>query len=124
MCAMALKSYDKDLRNIAKISPKMTKNRPILEFFQFFLKNSSRFENCLSTTCKGLICVIGSKSYDWDSSESEGKVRIRLLYRTCSSGSRCYHVQKASFATPEGFYFSIFRTAFHEKFPITFPEHV
>ena len=34
-CAMALKSYDWDVRNIVKSSPKMTKKQPLLNFFHF-----------------------------------------------------------------------------------------
>ena len=42
-CAMASKSYDWDVRNIVKISPKMAKKLPVLDFFDF-LKYSLRFE--------------------------------------------------------------------------------
>ena len=38
MCALTSKSFDWDLRNIAKISPKITKKRPFSDFFDF-LKN-------------------------------------------------------------------------------------
>ena len=48
ICAMASKSYGWDVRNIAKISPKMAKKQPFFDFF---------------TNC----------SYDSNESESEGK---------------------------------------------------
>ena len=43
-CAMASKPHNWDLRNIAKISPKLTKKRPFLDFFAIFSKLSIRFE--------------------------------------------------------------------------------
>ena len=46
---MTSKSYDWGLRNIAKVSPKMTKKSHFWTFFDF-LTNSIRFErNCLVT---------------------------------------------------------------------------
>ena len=41
---MASKSYGWDVRNIAKISPKMAKKRPFFDFFRFSQKLSIRFE--------------------------------------------------------------------------------
>ena len=41
---MASKSYDWDVRNIAKISPKMAKKQPFLDFFPFSQKLSKRFK--------------------------------------------------------------------------------
>ena len=43
-CAKASKSYGLDVRNIAKISPKMAKKRPFFDFFRFSQKLSIRFE--------------------------------------------------------------------------------
>ena len=43
-CAKASKSYDWDVRNIAKISPKMAKKQPFFDFFRFSQKLSIRFE--------------------------------------------------------------------------------
>ena len=43
-CAEASKSYGWDVRNIAKISPKMAKKQPFFEFFRFSQKLSIRFE--------------------------------------------------------------------------------
>ena len=43
-CAKASKSYGWDVRNIAKISPKMAKKQPFFEFFRFSQKLSIRFE--------------------------------------------------------------------------------
>ena len=75
MCAMTSKSYDWDLRNKVKISPKMTKKRPILDFFDVIILfyGLKELSWSLSTLYKGLICAIPSESYDWDPSESEGK---------------------------------------------------
>ena len=41
---MALKSYGWDVRNIAKISPKMAKKQPFFDFFRFSQKLSILFE--------------------------------------------------------------------------------
>ena len=43
-CAKASKSYGLDVRNIAKISPKMAKKQRFFDFFRFSQKLSIRFE--------------------------------------------------------------------------------
>ena len=43
-CARASKSYGWDVRNIAKISPKMAKKQSFFDFFRFSQKLSIRFE--------------------------------------------------------------------------------
>ena len=43
-CAKASKLYGWDVRNIAKISPKMAKKQPFFDFFRFSQKLSIRFE--------------------------------------------------------------------------------
>ena len=43
-CAKVSKSYGLDVRNIAKISPKMAKKQPFFDFFRFSQKLSIRFE--------------------------------------------------------------------------------
>ena len=43
-CAKASKSYGWDVRNIAKISPKMAKKQRLFDFFRFSQKLSIRFE--------------------------------------------------------------------------------
>ena len=51
-CAKASKSYGWDVRNIAKISPKMAKKQPFFDFFRFSQKLSIRFErNFLQIFC-------------------------------------------------------------------------
>ena len=44
ICAMASKSYGWDVRNIAIISPKMSKKQSFFDFFQFSQKLSIRVE--------------------------------------------------------------------------------
>ena len=44
VCAKASKSYGLDVRNIAKISPKMAKKQPFFDFFRFSQKLFIRFE--------------------------------------------------------------------------------
>ena len=100
---MASKSYGWDVRNIAKISPKMAKKQPFFDF-RFSQKLSIRFErNFLqifytileSYMCNGIKIVwLGcekqpklaqkwSKKGHFSTSE---KNLSRLLYRTCGSG--------------------------------------
>ena len=67
---MASKSYDWDVRNIAKISPKMAKKQPFFLFFFDFLKNcpydSNEIFYSYSTPYYSPICAMASKSYGWD----------------------------------------------------------
>ena len=68
-CAKASESYGWDVRNIAKISPKMAKKQPFFDFFRFSQKLSIRFErNFLQlfyTILESYMCL-ASKSYGWD----------------------------------------------------------
>ena len=75
-CAIASKSYDWNVRNIAKISPKMVKKQPFFDFLLFSQKrpyDSNEILNRHSTPYYGPLCAISSNSYDWEWSESEGK---------------------------------------------------
>ena len=63
-CANAIKSYGWDVRNIAKINPKMAKNSHFSPSL-IFVKTVHTIRTKFSTD--------SSKSFDWDSSESEGK---------------------------------------------------
>ena len=104
-CAKASKSYGWDVRNIAKISPKMAKKQPFFDFFRFSQKLSIRFERKFlqifytileSYMCNGIKIVwLGCEkqpklAQKWSKkghfSTSERKVLSRLLYRTCGSG--------------------------------------
>ena len=60
---------------MAKVSPKIAKQRPFLDFFRVYQYSydSKELLWSLSTPYKCLTCAISSKSYDWDSSESERK---------------------------------------------------
>ena len=85
VCAITSKSYDWDLRKISKISIKMAKKQPFWTFLIFSktLYDLNELLWSLPTPYKGLICAISSKSYDWDSNESEGKILIRFLRLIC-----------------------------------------
>ena len=75
-CAMTSKSYDWDVRNLAKISPKWPKNSDFSIFFSIFSKTVHTIRTKFSshsTPSYGLMCAISINSYDWDWSESEGK---------------------------------------------------
>ena len=67
---MASKLYGWDVRNIAKISPKMAKKQPFFDFFFDFLKNcpydSNEIFYSYSTPYYGPLCAISLNSYDWD----------------------------------------------------------
>ena len=69
ICAMASKSYDWDVRNIAKFSPKMAKKKQ--SFFDFF--------SIFSQTVHTIRTKASQKEKDLS----------RLLYRICGSGSFC-----------------------------------
>ena len=66
---MASKSYGWDVRNIAKISPKMAKKPSFFTFFDF-LKNCpyDSIENFYSrfTPYYGPLCAISINSHSWD----------------------------------------------------------
>ena len=61
---MASKSYDWDVRNMAKINPKMVKKQPFFDFFRF------------SQTVHTIRTKASQKEKDLS----------RLLYRICGSG--------------------------------------
>ena len=68
MCAMTSNLYDWDMRNLAKVSPKLTKT-DTFGLFWFSSKLSIRFERIvynLSTPCSGAMCAMTSQLYDWD----------------------------------------------------------
>ena len=58
---MASKSYGWDVRNVAKVSPKMAKKQPFFDLFRFSQKLSIRFErNFLQlfyTVSKSYMCI-------------------------------------------------------------------
>ena len=68
-CAKTSKSYGWDVRNIAKISAKMAKKQPFLDFFPFSQKLSIRFER---NFLQSFYIIIESymcnfiNSYGWD----------------------------------------------------------
>ena len=72
---MASKSHGWDVRNIAKISPKMDKKQSFFDFFFDFLKNcpydSNEIFYSYSTSYQSPICAMASKSYGWDLRNSQ-----------------------------------------------------
>ena len=80
---MASKSYDWNVRNIAKISPKMAKKQPFFDFFFFFhshfLKNSPYDSNetfySHSTPYYGPLRAISSNSYGWNVRNSQNALK-------------------------------------------------
>ena len=69
-CSKASKSYDWNVRNIAKINPKMAKKQSFLIFFLDFLKHCPNDSNDIffshSTPYYGPLCAISLNSYGWD----------------------------------------------------------
>ena len=69
-CSKASKLYDWNVRNIAKISPKMAKKPSFFDFFFDFLKNCPYDSNEIfyshSTPYYGPLCAISLNSYGWD----------------------------------------------------------
>ena len=69
LCVISSNSYCWDVRNIAKINPKMANNKPFL-YFSVFLKNcpydSDEIFCSHSTPYYGPFCATSSISYCWD----------------------------------------------------------
>ena len=63
---MASKSYDWDVRNIAKISPKMAKKQSFFDFLKNRPYDSSEILYSHSTPYYGPLCAISLNSYGWD----------------------------------------------------------
>ena len=66
LCAISRNSYDWNVRNIAKVSPKMVKKQ---SFFSFSQKLFLRFERKVLhhyTPNYGLLCAFSINSYDWN----------------------------------------------------------
>ena len=105
-CAKASKSYGLDLRNIAKISPKMPKKQPFFDFFRFSQKLSIRFErNFLqlfytileSYMCNGIKIVwLGCEKHSQNSPKNGQKTAI---FRLFSIFSKTDHTIRTKFST-------------------------
>ena len=85
---MASKSYDWDVRNIAKFSPKMVKKQSFFDFFFDFLKNcpydSNEFFYSHPTPFYGPLCAISLNSYGWDVrniAKFSPKMAKKLIFR-------------------------------------------
>ena len=72
--------YDWNVRNIAKISPKIAKISPktaVFRLFSIFANTLHTIRTKISTVTSYTIvwsmCAISTNSYNWDWSESEGK---------------------------------------------------
>ena len=75
-CSKASKSYDWNVRTIAKINPKMAK-KVLSRLFSIFSKTvvtiRTKFSTVIFYTIVWSMCAISKNSYNWDWSESEGK---------------------------------------------------
>ena len=105
-CAKASKSYGLDVRNIAKISPKMAKKQPFFDFFRFSQKLSIRFErNFLqlfytileSYMCSGIKIV-------WLGCEKQPELAQKMakktaIFRLFSIFSKTVHTIRTKFST-------------------------
>ena len=69
LCAISINSYSWDVRNVAKINPKMSKKQPFFDFFDF-RENCSNDSNWIwyspSTLYYGVLCVISTSLYCCD----------------------------------------------------------
>ena len=63
---MASKSYGWDVRNIAKISPKMAKKQSFFDFLKNCPYDSNEIFYSHSTPYYGPLCAISLNSYGWD----------------------------------------------------------
>ena len=103
---MASKSYGCDVRNIAKISPKMAKKQPFFDFFRFSQKLSIRFErNFLqlfytileSYMCNGIKIVwLRCEKHSQNQPENGQKTAI---FRLFSIFSKTVHTIRTKFST-------------------------
>ena len=89
-CANASKSYDWNVRNIAKISPKIAKKHPFFDFFDFrkncpYDSNESFYSHFLHDNM--FLCVQFQKIRMTGIRESQKEKDFnRLLYGICGSG--------------------------------------
>ena len=96
---MASKSYGWDVRNIAKISPKMAKKQSFFDFFFDFLKNCPYDSNEIfyshSTPYYGPLCAISLNSYGWDvrniAKISPKRAKKTVIFRFFSIFSQTVH---------------------------------
>ena len=103
---MASKSYDWDVRNIAKISPKMAKKQPFFDFFGFSQKLSIRFErNFLelfytileSYMCNGIKIVwLGCEKHSQSQRKNGQKT---VIFRLFSIFLKTVHAIRMKFST-------------------------
>ena len=97
-CSKALKSYDWNVRNMAKISPKMAKKQSFSIFFRFSQKLSIRFErNYLQsfyTILESYICNdikvvwLGCGKHSQNDPKNGQKT---LIFRLFSTFSKTFH---------------------------------
>ena len=100
------KSYGWDVRNIAKIIPKIAKKQPFFEFFQFSQKLSVRFERTFLqlfyTILESYMCN-GIKTYGWDvrniAKISPKKAKKRSFFDFFSIFSKTVHTIRTKFST-------------------------
>ena len=104
-CAMVSKSYGWDVRNIAKISPKMAKKQPFSDFSRFSQKLSIRFERNFvqlfyiifeSYMCKGIKIVwLGCEKHSQNYSKNGEKNPFFDFFRL----SQTVHTIRTKFST-------------------------
>ena len=120
---MASKTYGWDVRNIAKISPKMAQKQSFFDFFSIFLKTVHTIRTKFSTVILHHIMVLYVQFHQIriagiGASQKE-KDLSRLLYRICGSGCKCPHDQKLF----EGLCVTYFRKkSFLQKMILRFPQ--
>ena len=110
LCEISSNSYCWDVRSIAKINPKLAKKTVIFRLYSIFSKTvhtiRTKFSTVIFYTIVGSMCAISINSYNWDSSESEGKRPKPTPYRICGSGCMkwsCLHsnVGRTSITKPD-----------------------
>ena len=87
-CAMVSKSYDWDVRNIAKISPKMTKNSDFWTFFNFsktVYTIGRKFSPVILHHIRVLCVQFHHKRMTGIRASQKEEDLNRLLYCTCGS---------------------------------------
>ena len=119
---MASKSYGWDVRNIAKISPKMAKKQPFFDFYQFSQKLSIRFErNFLqifytklkSYMCNGIKIVwLGCEKHSQNEPQNGQKTAI---FRLLSIFSKTVHTIRTKLSTDILHHFRVLYVQWHQN---------
>ena len=96
---MASKSYGWDVRNIAKISPKMAKKQSFFDFLKNCPYDSNEIFYSHSTPYYGPLCAISLNSYGWDVRNMVKISQKTVIFRFFSIFSKTVDTIRTKFST-------------------------